>query len=301
MVKWWNTYFDKLKEFDILSYEEFLDLSEKTLYQTDPKQFIDQKNSGRVFLGISSFNLEDPKVRYYHDRYNPPNAIIPSDTQIVIRQYQPEFSKPEYFTKENRNIFDGQTTNVNSRDGFIVSGHGVKPVENYFLKPVSNNYITGEWIYLTLPYHLVYDHMLYSINNVPLEVTRQFIVEIDQTVGWESIVDLKPIVEKYDKLYPNWNHDFPILGFRQFKLQGMIFPCMWWHPYKIATEGTHKMVMAGFNKLDIPYLLPVPKANPIQWTAKSKNKMFFENGNPVYLCVDIDRELKKVKYYFKEN
>lgn len=302
MVKLWADTYKDLNPFDIIYHEELLDRGVNTLKFYDSLDYCRQRDQQHAaFLGVKSDNLDDPGVEYFHKRYNSIDCRIPTDSQIVLRQFRPSYSRPEYETVENTKIFRGLTSNVNNRDGFIVAGFSVKTIEGTYLSPLRSNELTGQWIYLQIPGELIYTYLEKSINSAPLTIAKQFIEEVDSTFGWKNIELLGNKIEEYDIKYPNWNHDFPIKSFRQVKKDGLLFPCIWFRPETILSEGTHRLVMSGFNKYDIPYFLPVPKFSPYVWNATSREAMFLVNGKYMYLNVLIDRHSKKVEYTFVED
>lgn len=299
MVKLWADTYKDLFPFDTLYHEELLDRGVETLTFYDSQDYYRQKDYyNAAFLGIKSNNLDDYGVEYFHKKYNSKDCALPTDSQIVLRQFRPSYSRPEYETVDNTKIFRGLTSNVNNRDGFIVAGFSVKTIEGSYLTPLRGRELTGQWIYLHLPGNLIYKYLEKSINSAPLTVAKKFIEEVDKTIGWEDPELLRQKVAEYDLKYPNWNHDFPIKSFTQVKRDGLLFPCVWFRPETILSEGTHRLVMSGFNKFDIPYFLPIPKFSPYIWNAISREPMFLVDGKYMYLNALIDRHNKEVKYTF---
>lgn len=299
MVKLWADTYRDLNPFDTLYHEELLDRAVDTLKFYDQEDYVRQRDvNNAAFLGIKSHTVDDYGVEYFHKKYNGKDCAIPTETQIVLRQFRPSYSRPEYETVENTKIFRGLTSNVNNRDGFIVAGFSVKTIEGTYLNPIRFKETTGQWLYLNLPGELVYNYLDKSINSAPLTIAKQFIEEIDNSFGWDNLKLLELKIEEYDNLYPNWNHDFPIKSFVQVKKDGILFPCVWFHSDTILSEGTHRLVMSGFNKFDIPYFLPIPKFSPYIWNATSREPMFLVDGKYQYLNALIDRKLNKVEYSF---
>lgn len=300
MVKWWSNSFKDLKPFDIISYDNLVERCQSAMRFVDKHQYDKQKSEGRAFVCIKSETLHDPEVKKFHEKYNNSNCPIPTKTQIVLRQYSPEYNRPEYSTEENKYIFEGQTSNINSRDGFIVPGISTKPIESYYLEPKRAGAITGEWIYLTIPYSYISQYMELSINKAPLTAAKHFIKEVEENIGWEDENELRKLVDIYDSKYPNWSHDFPIKSYIQCKKDGILFPIIWWHPRRILTEGTHRVVMAGLNKMDVPFILPVDGRNNLKWYAMSKDKLFLIDNTYQYLCLEIDRVNQKLNISFSK-
>ena len=302
MIKWKSQHFKDLKPFDKFSFDSLLERTDKTFRLLNEKDYLHQLESGRAFIGIESSNLDDPEVAYYHKKYNHPNVKIPTDSQIVLRQFKPPFDKPEYHEEDNMYIFDSLTSNVNNRDGFIVGGLSTKFVEDIHIQPVKEKRFTGDWMYFELPYKYVYDNMLKSINNAPLFTAKKFVEEVEKENLWNDKEGINRLVEDYTKKRPNWHHDFPIASFLQVHNEGIIFPCQWFQPTTIASEGTHKMVMCGFNKMDIPFILPVPYFTNFTkyWYVQTKSPIFynFKYKRFDYISGMIDLENKKIQWEF---
>lgn len=302
MIKWKSKYFKDLKPFDTFSFESLLERTEKTLKDISPQLYDDQVTSGQALLGIRSDNLNDPDVKYFHEKYNHPSVKIPTDSQIVLRQFDPPYDRPEYHEEDNLYIFDSITSNVNNRDGFIVGGLSTKKVEDIHINPVREKRFTGEWIYLEFPYKFVYENMLKSINNAPLFTAKKFVEEIEKNELWNNDHALGLLVEKYNKKRPNWNHDFPIKSFIQVHNEGIIFPCQWFDPSIVASEGTHKMVMCGFNKMDIPFIIPVPNFSEHTkfWHVQTSTPIFynFKVKKYQYISGVIDLNNKTIEWKF---
>lgn len=301
MVKWWSDVFSDLKHMDVISYENLLERSYNALAFYDKQDLTNQVQNGRAFIGVKSSKIDDHSVNYFHSKYNSRECEIPTASQIVLRQFRPDYSRPEYNTQENTKIFDGETSNVNNRDGHIIAGFSVKSVEAYYINLLRTNQIIGDWLYFEMPYELIYDNVRKSINNAPLGKAIDFIEEVDRLDCWEDSERLRYIVETYDTRFPNWSHDFPIKSFLQVRRDGMLFPTMWFNFKEMLSEGTHKLVMSGYNKFDVPCMVFIPKFSPYKWYSISKTDMFLSNGEYKYLGIEVDRFANKVEYSFVDD
>lgn len=301
MTKHWGPAFKDLKPFDIISFDSLLERTRDNMRFYNAEEYDKQRELGRAHIGIRSSNLNDPVLRYYHEKYNHPNCEVPTNSQIVLRQFDPTYIRDEYYTKENMKIFEGNTSNVNNRDGFIVSQFSSKSVEGYYLEAFRRNAITGNWIYLTIPYEIIYDKLRKSINSAPLDKAIQFIEVVEKTIGWEDLDAIQHLVNQYDEKYPNWNHDFPIKSFIQLKKDGILVPPAWHNPFLILSEGTHRITMTGFNGYDVPYLIPIPYHLKDKWHAISRDPIFLHQGKYQYLCVEVNRKTSKATYTFSDN
>lgn len=300
-IKWKSNHFSNLEPFDILSLEDILKRTKNTMLDIDRVGFEGQYDIGRSFIKFTIDNDNDPEVKYFHKKFNGPKCPLPTKEQIILHQYKPQYTRPEYHTTENMYIFDQATTNVNGRDGFINGGFSEVDIWAHYIDYKRKNKTTGEWIYLELPYEYVFNYMDKSINNAPLLAAKKFIEEIDNTIGWDDKEGLKSIVEKYDLKHPNWNHDFPVASFIDVKKNGIFFPCQWWNPEMLAGNGTHRMVMSGYNKMNIPYVTQVPPWSPFKWYSQSRFPIFCINGKYQYLVATIDRIDESIEYFFTED
>ena len=298
MIKFWEPVFSDLKPYDSISFDEALERYRDALCFVNKEEYYRQLESGRAHIGIKSSDLSDPEVAYFHNKFNHPSVKIPTSTQIVIRHFRPEYAKKEYHLDSNKHIFEGLTTNYNGRDGHIVSSLSTKWIESLYLIPKRAGKITGNWLYLTIPGELVYKYLRKSVNSAPLDTAINFIETVDNTIGWDDEKGIKLLVDEYCAREPNWNHDFPIKGFQQIKKDGVLNPIFLNSPWVTCSEGTHRLVMTGFNKLDTPFFIPVPEVLPEKWNAITREKMFFHEGEYKYLNMEIDTLAKKSTFSF---
>jgi len=300
MVKWKSKTFKDLKSFDTLTYDNLLSRTKQAMLDINARDFWSQHKSGRAFLQINTDKIDDPELVYLSKKYNSPSTSYPTDTQIVLRQYKPIYSQSRYYEEDNRHIFEGLTSNVNNRDGFIVGGFSEIDAYGTYINAKKRKLTTGEWIYFELPYEYVYKYMNKSINSAPLLTTKKFIQEVDETIGWEDRPKIKELVDYYDEKYPDWNHDFPINSFIQVKNEGLIFPCQWWDPVTIASNATHRMIMMGYNKYDIPFITQVPYKTPYAWYSQSRDPMFFYDNKWQFLLMYVDRIKSQLTFTFTQ-
>mgnify|MGYP001571199480 CR=1 FL=1 len=301
MIKWKSKTYSDLKNFDTLTYDNLLSRTRQAMLDINTREYNQQHKEGRAFLKINTDKIEDPELIYLSKKYNSNVTQYPTHNQIVLRQYNPKYSKSEYHEEENKHIFQGVTSNVNNRDGFIVGGFSEIDAYETVILPKRNKILTGDWIYLELPYEYVYEYMHKSINSAPLVTVKKFIEEVDETIGWDDDVKLKELVEVYDKKFPNWNHDFPINSFVQVKNEGLLFPCQWWKPWIFASNATHRMIMMGFNKYDVPFITQVPYELQNGWYSQSREPMFFYDNKWQYLLMYVDRIKEELTFTFTED
>ena len=301
MIKWKSKRYSDLKPFDTLTYDNLLTRTRDAMLDINSKDFWAQHKQGRAFLQINTDKIIDPELVYLSKKYNSPITPYPTKTQIVLRQYTPKYTQPRYFEEKNKYVFEGLTSNVNNRDGFIVGGFSEIDAYGTYILPKKEKELTGDWIYLELPYKYVYEYMNKSINSVPLLTTKKFIKEVDKTIGWNDEAKIKELVETYDKEYPDWNHDFPINSFVQVKNEGLLFPCQWWDPTTFASNATHRMIMMGYNKYDIPFITQIPYKHQGAWYSQSRDPMFFCDNKWQYLVMYVDRIKNQTTFTFTQD
>lgn len=296
MIKWWKPgYFDDLKPFDILSMDEVFSRYLGTL-KTFPQYEYAYKN-GEFFINVSEEHLSIPEIKYFHDKYNSPNCKFEGPRFKLI-----------YHLKENRNFFKKEyevidevsgTSNYNVRDGQIRGGWATPNIYDYYYKPKQRGLITGDWIFLTLPYQLTEKHLLKSNNEFDWTIAKLFIKEIEEGIGWDDLEAVREVVDKYDEQYPGWNHDFPINGYIQMKRDGLLFPGPWVHCYNFCYHSFHRIIMTSLNKMDFPFFIPVPNTEDGQFETKSASANFIHEGVPSYLKAKINLNTKSLKYFLE--
>lgn len=296
MIKWWKPeYFGDLKPFDILPMEEVLERYLNTL-KTFP-QYEKAYTNGEFFLNIQEEDLEIPELKYFHEKFNSPFCKFdgPRFKMIFHLKENRQFFKKEY------EIIDKEsgTSNYNVRDGQIRGGWATPKIRDYYYKSKLKGIITGEWVYLTLPYKLTQKHLKESNNGYSWDIAKQFVKEVEESIGWEDTNLVKEIIDRYDNKYPKWNHDFPINGYVQMKKDGLLFPGPWVHNYNFCYHSFHRIIMTSMNKMDFPFFIPVPvvKDSNIFTTTSAANNFVYE-GKLSYLKIEVDLSAKKSKFYF---
>lgn len=302
MIKWWRkNSFEDLKPFDVLEVEQVLERYQNTL-KTFP-QYEKHAEEGNFFLGIKSKNLDDPEVKYFHEKFNHPNCDLLADPRPKICMVYREgrnFDKKLFHTKENLK-FSGGTSNYNGRDGQIRGGWATPTIEGFHINPVREKILTGKWVFLTIPYQLLYNFINTTNNGVPIQIPKKFVKEVEDTVGWDDINKVKKVVDKFDKIYPDWSHDFPINGYFQMKKDGLLFPAVWWNYFLNCGHSFHRMIMTSFNKMDFPYITPIPVTKNNIWYTCSMKDSFLFNNEKHYLTAKINLNDNLVTYSFTKD
>jgi len=118
-----------------------------------------------------------------------------------------------------------------------------------------------------------------------MEIPRKFISQIND---WNDLKEIETKIDEFDKKYPNWNHDFPILGFRSVLQNGLLFPNTSFRTDSILVAGTHRLFMCGMSGNDYPMLFPIPKGKR-NFTLKS-NRKIFKNNTHLIMNINLDKK-----------
>jgi hypothetical protein len=307
MIKWWKGIFNDLKPYSIMSMDEVLDRYLSGL-KSFPNHYKAQYENGAFFININKQHLYIDELKYYHEKYNSPFCSFEGSKLRGPDDYEPSL-KLTYSLKENRNFtkpeyeiikFEGHTSNYNNRDGQIRGGFATPNFYNYFYKARQDKKISGEWMYCEIPHNIIYDNLKQTANGVEIEIAKNFVNEVESTIGWEDIAEIKKLVDIYDKKYPNWNHDFPINGYMQMKKDGLLFPAVWTFPTKLVYHSFHRLIMTSFNKMNFPFIIPVPYGKT-KWNGQSVGNHFFNEGKNKYLNFYFDLNSKITKFDFSED
>ena len=304
MIKWWKGIFNDLKPYSIMSMDEVLDRYLAGL-KSFKKYYESHYNRGSFFININKQHLDIDEIKYYHEKYNSPNCSFEGSRLRGPDDYEPQY-KITYSLTENRNFskpeydtirFKGLTSNYNNRDGQIRGGFATPNFYSYYYKPKQLKWITGEWVYLEIPHDIIYDNLKETANGVEIDIAKNFVKEVESTVGWNDIEKVKEVVDRYDKQHPHWNHDFPINGYMQMKKDGLLFPAVWTFPTKLVYHSFHRLIMTSFNKVNFPFIIPLPYGKR-QWEGQSVGKHFFHDGQYKYLNFYFDLDNKITEFEF---
>ena len=148
-----------------------------------------------------------------------------------------------------------------------------------------NNKIESEYLYMSIPNQVIVDYMYKTNNDWSMEIPRKFISQIND---WNDLKEIETKIDEFDKKYPNWNHDFPILGFKSVLQNGLLFPNTNFHLNKFLVAGTHRLFMCGMSGNDYPMLLQIPKEQK-QFKVKSVGGIF-KNNTHLIMNIDLDKK-----------
>ena len=303
MLKWWKGIFDDLKPYDKLSMDNVLDRYHRGMQSFD--EFEGEIERGAFFVNIHESQLKYPELAEFHRKYNSPTCDVTNfKTDGILEPYNKllfsykknrNFSKPEY----NEIKFKGNTSNYNGRDGQIRGGFSTPSIYEYYYKQKVDKKITGEWLYQEIPHELIYNNLKTTNNGVDISISKQFVREITNGVGWDDIEEVKKLVNEFDRVYPDWNHDFPINGFMQMRKDGLLFPAVWTQTDKLMYHSFHRLIMTSFNQMNFPFIIPIPFGTR-KWVSQSKESSFYNEREYSYLNFYFDLDKKETKYEFSK-
>ena len=72
-------------------------------------------------------------------------------------------------------------------------------------------------------------------------------------------------------------------------------------PTTIASNATHRMVMMGYNKYDIPFITQIPYKHQGAWYSQSRDPMFFCDNKWQYLVMYVDRIKNQTTFTFTQD
>lgn len=242
-TKYWKPHFNDLGLFDKVSLYELLYRVEKTF-----ADFGDFHQNGTLVYYKDEYN-DIPEMNDLYKKFNKDNDHI--DKQVG---FWPE-GKPLFRYKYNNDLINS-TCNYQFRDGIVKSPfEHLDLYTNHFLQ-VENNLIEKDYLYLPIPHKFIFDYLEKTNNNWIMEIPRLFISKIK---NWSNIEEVDSKIDKFDKKYPNWNHDFPIMSYMSILKNGLLFPNTTFKLNSILTTGTHRLFMCGMSGNDYPMFIPIPK------------------------------------------
>ena len=268
-IKYWKPHFSDLEQFDTISLHEFLYRIDATL-----KEF-ENYNKGSLIW----YNEEYKDIPEMNDLYNKFNKDNSKRQVCFWPEGQPQFRK-KYTSK-----LIGSTSNYQIRDLAVKSPIEHLDIYKHHFKETLNNKIEPNYLYMSIPNQVIVDYMEKTNNDWSMEIPIQFISQIND---WNDSKEIETKVDEFDKKYPNWNHDFPILGFRSVLQNGLLFPNVTFNLEKILVAGTHRLFMCGMSGNDYPMFIQIPK-DKNSFVVKS-NKPIFKNNTHLIMNINVDKK-----------
>ena len=271
-VKYWKPHFSDLKEFDRISLHELLYRIDATL-----KEF-ENYNQGSLIWYNEEYK-DIPEMKDLYTKYNKDNSK--SQVCFLVNNTPKGISFSDKYTSDKI----GTTTNYQGRDSVLKSPfEHLDLYENHF-KQILNNKIESEYLYISIPNQVIVDYMEKTNNDWSMEIPRKFIGQIN---NWNDSREIETKIDEFDKKYPNWNHDFPILAFRSILLNGLVFPNTNFFVNKFLVAGTHRLFICGMCGYDYPMFLQIPKGQK-QFRLES-TKDIFQNNTHLIMNIDLDKK-----------
>ncbi len=267
-IKYWKPHFLDLEQFDMISLYELLYRIDATL-----KEF-ENYNQGSLIW----YNEEYKDISEMNDLYNKFNKDN-SKSQVCFSMNKPKLTNK--YTSEKI----GSTSNYQNRDMLIKSPFEHRDLYTAHFKQILNNKIEPNYLYMSIPNQIIVDYMEKTNNDWSMEIPRKFISQIND---WNDSKEIETKIDEFDKKYPNWNHDFPILGFRSVLQNGLLFPNVTFNLEKILVSGTHRLFMCGMSGNDYPMFIQIPK-DKSSFVVKS-NKPIFKNNTHLVMKINLDKK-----------
>jgi len=268
-TRYWKPHFSDLKQFDTISLLEILYRIDATLSEFNEYQ-------GGSLIWYNKKYEDIPVMKDLYDKFNKDN----SKHQVC---FWPE-GKPLFREKYTSKLI-GSTSNYQIRDLAIKSPFEHLDIYKHHFKEILNNKIEPNYLYMSIPNQVIIDYMEKTNNDWDMKIPRKFISQIND---WNDLKEIETKIDKFDKEYPNWNHDFPILGFKSVLQNGLLFPNTSFRTDNILNAGTHRLFMCGMSDNDYPMLFPIPKGKR-NFTLKS-NKKIFKNNTHLVMNIDLDKK-----------
>lgn len=268
-TKYWKSHFSDLKQFDTISLLEILYRIDATL-----SEFNEYQEGSLIWYNEKYKDI--PEMKDLYNKFNKDN----SKHQVC---FWPE-GKPLFREKYTSKLI-GSTSNYQIRDLAIKSPFEHLDIYKHHFKEILNNKIEPNYLYISIPNQIIVDYMEKTNNGWDMEIPRKFISQIND---WNDLKEIETKIDEFDKKYPNWNHDFPILGFRSVLQNGLLFPNTSFRTDSILVAGTHRLFMCGMSGNDYPMLFPIPKGK-INFTLKS-NRKIFKNNTHLIMNINLDKK-----------
>ena len=297
-VRYWKNYFSHLSPFDNINLYDYLDRSKKTL-QSFPGCDLEEE-LGHYFLRMEKDYLNDPRVKKLHETYNPSNLNF-DYPEVIKFQYTKRLYERDYSYMN----FIGGVVNFQLRDCKLQPGFASIKWPTVY-KKMDSSYYNETFIYLEIPHEVILENMVslgghFYKKVLPtngVQIVKNFVDEVEATCGWIDNIEVNKIIDKYDKIAPNWNHEFPIVSYSYVKKKGLIFPNFWiLGPHHMWWQGLHRMWMPALARFDCPMILPKP-IHDSKYYIHSVHKDFRKiNGRYSRLLIEVDVKNKKLVFY----
>jgi hypothetical protein len=268
-VKYWKPHFSDLKIFDKISLYELLYRVEFTF-----REFKEYNKGSLIY-----YSDEYKDIPVMKDLYNKFNIDNSENQVCMYPNGQP------LFREKYGDYKIGGTCNYQYRDGALKSPfEHLCLYQHHYLEILKNN-IESKYLYISIPNQVIVDYVEKTNNDWSMEIPRKFISQIND---WNDLKEIETKIDEFDKRYPNWNHDFPILGFKSVLQNGLLFPNTNFFTKKFLVAGTHRLFMCGMSDNDYPMFLQIPKGQK-KFKVKSVDSIF-KNNTHLIMNIDLDKK-----------
>jgi hypothetical protein len=174
------------------------------------------------------------------------------------------------------------------------------------------NKIWKDFVYLELPYQLFNKYQLSVHSNPNITVYKEFITELEKTDFSKGEID--KLEKEFDKRYPethsyvnyfgtktelSWKSDLGIGQYVTLKNKGIIYPICYNHKKFIFKRGTHRAFLLSMTNSNVPIFLHHPyndwkgeDINPNDWEVVME-----DHFGDKKMIMKINVEEKKLSFY----
>ena len=169
-----------------------------------------------------------------------------------------------------------------------------------------------DFIYLELPYQLIKKYQLSVHSNPNITIYKEFITELEKTDFSKGEID--KLEKEFDKRYPNthsyvnyfdtktepaWKSDLDVGQYVTIRNKGIIYPICYNHKNYIFKRGTHRAFLLSMTNSNVPIFLQYPCSdwkgediNPNDWKVVME-----DHFGDKQMTMKINVEEKKLSFY----
>ena len=169
-----------------------------------------------------------------------------------------------------------------------------------------------DFIYLELPYQLIKKYQLSVHSNPNITIYKEFITELEKTDFSKGEID--KLEKEFDKRYPNthsyvnyfdtktepaWKSDLDVGQYVTIRNKGIIYPICYNHKNYMFKRGTHRAFLLSMTNSNVPIFLQYPYSdwkgediNPNDWKVVME-----DHFGDKQMTMKINVEEKKLSFY----